>query len=103
MASQSSPRSYARPRPPSKAALEVEALLSRYPHLHDRELEGLIRAFRRLPILDYALMRGDERLSAKVEAFERDHKSRLRSPAALIAFLSLPVAVAAGVVWAVLA
>ena len=80
--------------------LRVEALLSRYPSLDQRELKTLIDLFPKLPILDAALMTADERLSDNLAAFHRDHGGKLRTPLTLwFAFLLVPMVVAVGLAW----
>lgn len=66
------------------ATLPVRAnaseLFERYPDLTDAELEQLIVEFPRLPPVDVALMLSDEKLAPKLEAFRRDHHSKVRTP-----------------------
>lgn len=90
-------------RPLSDIGLKAELLLGRYPSISERELEDLIEIFPRLPILDLAMMTGDDRISAKVAEFHQAHKARLKTPkATLIAligtFLLVP-AVTVALAW----
>ena len=95
---------YERSRPPSETTVKAEALLMRYPNLSEEELATLINLFPYIRILDLGLMTSDERLSGKLDAFRRDHGGKLRSPiSSLIAFLSLPVILAVGLLWWLLA
>lgn len=71
---------YSRSRPPSRIALDFEAILVRYPRVTSLEVEELISLYRRLAMLDLALMVADKRLAGNVDAFWRDQKTRLRSP-----------------------
>jgi hypothetical protein len=88
-----------RSRPPSIAALRVEALLGRYPLLDGRELEELLRGLRSLPLLDLALMSADDGLAGKLDALRRDHKSKLEPPASLAARLGLILILGGGALW----
>jgi hypothetical protein len=100
MATQPNPRPYSRSRPPSEAALKVKSLLSRYPHLDEQELTALVEVFPHLAILDYGLMTGDEALSDKLKAFERDHKRRLKAPlSSILAVIAVPAVMAVVVLW----
>ena len=95
--------SHSRSRPLSQTALRIEALLNRYPHLDEPDLETLIRSYPYLPMVDYAVMTADDRLAGKLEAFHRDHGHKLKSPVnALVAFVAVPALVAAGALWWVL-
>jgi len=103
VATQLSPRS----RPLSEAALTVESLLSRYPALDARELDTLIETFPRLAILDVGLLSADDRLGPRLDAFQRDHRKRLKPPlgtrmAVWAMLAALPVAAATGVLWVTL-
>ncbi|MDE8652818.1 hypothetical protein [Novosphingobium album (ex Liu et al. 2023)] len=71
---------YHRLRPRSDIALQVEALLDRYPRLNEQELARLIDLMPYLPLLDQALITADDRLAAKLGDFLRDHRTRLRAP-----------------------
>ena len=107
MATQPYPQTYSqifpRSRPLSQTALKIEALVDRYPHLGERDLETLIRSYPYLPMVDYAVMTADERFAAKLEAFHRDHGDKLKAPAsAMIAFIAVPALVAIGALWWVL-
>jgi hypothetical protein len=64
----------------SNEVTEAEMLLSRYPHISERELGALIRAFSRLPPLDFGMVAADDRLGAKLDALFADHGERIRSP-----------------------
>lgn len=74
----------------SYEAAEAEMLLSRYPHISEQELEDLIRAFSRLPLLDFGMVAADDRLGAKLDALFADHGERMRSP-----FQTLAIALSA--------
>ena len=75
-------------------AVEATQLISRYPDLTTAELDRLIRIYPRLPILDVGLMTADASISARLDAFCRDHGRKLsRSTAGLLLFLILPIAV----------
>lgn len=77
-------------RPLSEMGLRAELLLGHYPSISERELDELIEAFPRLPILDFALMTTDDRISAKVTEFRKDHGAKLKSSkAALIALIGI--------------
>ena len=94
---------YSRARPRSETTLRVESLLDRYPNLSEQELAELINLFPSLGILDQALMTSDDRLSAKLASFDRDHGKKLKTPlSSLIAFLAVPVIFAAVTLWFVL-
>jgi hypothetical protein len=91
-------QSYPRSLPPSKARATAQALLSRYPELNEHELDKLIEVYGRLKILDIGLLTSDERISAQLEAFNRDHGQRFKMPrSTLIGFLSWPFFLAIGV------
>lgn len=96
--------SYDHARFRTDAALRVENLLTRYADLNSRELDELIELFPRLAIVDKALMTADERLSASLATFQRDHGRRLRVPAVeLVLFLTFPIIVAsAALCWLLL-
>ena len=103
MASLAYPNPYSRARPPSRTAVEVEALLDRYPHLSREETARLVGAYPYLPMLDYALITADERLAGKIDAFHRDHGHKLKAPLnRLLAFVAVPAAVAVGMLWWIL-
>ena len=87
-------------RTPSELAVEVETLLQRYPNLSEQELATLIEAFPLLSAVEAALMTTDDKLSAKLDAFHREHGHRIRRPlAGLLAFIAFPALVAVGVLW----
>lgn len=79
-------------RAPSPVALEIEALIARYPALSEHELDRLISIFPRLPILDVGLMTADQQLAPKLDAFHAAHGHRLRTPLSHIAIIfAVPV------------
>jgi hypothetical protein len=92
-------------RPPSETTVKAEALLARYPNLSEVELATLINLFPYIRILDLGLMTSDERLGGRLDAFRKDHGSRLRTPiSSLIAFTAVPaIIVLAGLLWWALA
>jgi len=87
---------------PSKAAVEAEHLLVRYPHLTERELDRLLRKYPYLPMRELSLMMGDSALSQKISALERDHADTLKAPvSALVAGLLFVALVAFALLWAI--
>lgn len=82
----------------SDDATHAEGLLARYPHISEQELADLVRAFSRLPLLDFGLVAADDRLGAKLETFYADHGEKLRTPrhhlALVFASLALIILVA---------
>ena len=63
-----------------RSSSEAAELVSRYPDLTGDELAHLIEMFPRLPAVDVALMLSDEVLAPRLNAFSRDHRSKLRTP-----------------------
>ena len=59
---------------------EATALLERYPDLLPWEIDRLVKIYPQLPMLHVALMTSDEELGPQLEAFQRDHGKRLRTP-----------------------
>jgi len=87
------------PRPRADDTAIVEQLLLRYPAISASELATLIEIFRKLPLIDAALMTTDERLSKPLEAFHEDHGHIFRAPVkSLLALLAFPF-VAIGALW----
>ena len=66
-----------RSREPSVIAARAELLLSNYPNLSEVEIAELINLMSRLPILDLGLMTADDQISDQLDAFHRDHGSKL--------------------------
>ena len=90
-----------RSRPRSAMATEVEALVLRYPHLRQEELDRLVEVYPQLAILDMALMTADEALAPKLDDFVRENRRRLRPPLSHLLWLAaLPAAAIAAAVWA---
>lgn len=90
-------------RPPSELTLKAEALLVRYPKLDERDLHKLIDIFPRLRVLDVGMMTADDLLAEKLEAFQKDHGSKLKVPmASVLGFLAFPILVMLTVLWWVL-
>lgn len=71
----------------SEQAAQAEVLLARYPHISEQELADLIRAFTRLPLLDFGLVAADDRLGSKLDAFYADHGETMRRPLQGIAWV----------------
>ena len=91
----------ARSRPRSGKAAEVEALLLRYPHLREDELDRLIQVYPQLAMLDVALLTTDEALAPKLDAFVRENSRSLRPPLSHMLWLAaLPAAAIAAALWA---
>jgi len=91
----------ARSRPRSGKAAEVEALLLRYPHLREDELDRLIQVYPQLAMLDVALLTTDEALAPKLDAFVRENSRSLRPPLSHVLWLAaLPAAAIAAALWA---
>jgi hypothetical protein len=67
-------------RPKSVLVAEVTGLLRRYPELGRAETRRLIEGFRKLPILEAALLTTDDQLRPRLDAFRRDHKWAIRPP-----------------------
>lgn len=59
---------------------EATALLERYPDLLPWEVDRLVKIYPHLPMLHIALMTSDEELGPRLEAFQKDHRRRLRTP-----------------------
>ena len=94
---------YAPSRQPSKAAIEAEHLLARYPHITKRELDRLIWKYPYLPMRELSLMMGDDALSQKISALERDHADKLKAPVStLVAGLLFVAFVAFALLWSIL-
>ena len=90
-----------RSRPRTGMAAEVEALVMRYPHLSEEEMDRLVEIYPQLAMLDVALMTSDEAVAPKLDHFVRDNKSRLRTPLSHILWLAaLPGAAIAAALWA---
>ncbi|HEX2813671.1 MAG TPA: hypothetical protein VHO04_13425 [Sphingopyxis sp.] len=93
-------RTYSSFRGASQKTQEAEKLLARYPRLNERELAWLIEIFPALPPIGKAVMAADERLSAKLAAFYRDHSEKLHLPAATLSLsLLLPIMVTSAALW----
>ena len=71
----------------SEEAAQAEVLLARYPHISELEVADLIRAFSRLPLLDFGLVAADDRLGPQLDAFYADHGEKLRTPLRRIALV----------------
>ena len=69
-----------RPLSASSDCVRAVELIERYPRVTEPQLEALIATFRRLSALDVALILSDEDLAPKLDAFRRDHASRIRTP-----------------------
>ncbi|CCW17056.1 hypothetical protein EBBID32_13950 [Sphingobium indicum BiD32] len=84
-------------RPSSQATVRIEALILRYPDLDERELDELVERIPFMPVIEQALMTADDRFSAKLGAFYRDHGDRLRAPTfRLVLALILPLIAGVG-------
>ena len=93
-----------RSRPRTGMAAEVEALVMRYPHLREEEMDRLVEIYPQLAMLDMALMTSDEALAPKLDAFVRENGRRLRRPMSHLLWLAtLPAAAIAAAVWALAA
>lgn len=94
---------YSRSRPRSAMGMKAEALLARYPHLSDQELDALVEIFPFLPMADVARLTADERMSGQLAAFHRDHGPSFQSPlASLMWLIAVTALVVAGTFWWVL-
>lgn len=90
-------------RPRSRAALQIESMLKRYPRLEEAELERLIELFVYLPVLDQALLTTNDQLAPKLAVFLKDHGSRLKAPRTrLLTILALPGILAACLLWLII-
>lgn len=85
---------YDRLRPQSRTVARVERLLGRYPHLCERELTDLVRAFPSLNMLDQALIATDARLSKNLANFYRDQGSVLGASRRFVGLLAFSATVA---------
>ena len=74
-------------------ASEATALHQRYHDLSPREIDRLLIIYHNLPMLHVALMTSDDELGPRLEAFQRDHGKRLRTPLRQLAPLLIPVAI----------
>jgi hypothetical protein len=72
---------------------EATALLERYPELLPWEVDRLVKIYPHLPMLHVALMTSDNELGPRLEAFQRDHGKRLRTPMRQYAGLLIPLAI----------
>ncbi len=97
MASQYLPRA----REPSVTAERAEALLFRYPNLSEIELAELINLMPSVPLLDFGLMTADPKMSAQLDAFQRDHGHKIRpTPGTIAALMMIPITlIIAALVW----
>ena len=87
-------------RPNSALVIAITQLLRRYPDLEPAETKRLVEGFRKLPILDVALMTADEQMRPRLDAFRRDYKRELRPPLwHYVLALALPSTLAATLAW----
>lgn len=92
--------SYNRLRPVSDSFIRFQTLLDRYPDIHKQELAELGELVPRLTLMEEAILSSSEDRSEKLYQFRREHRDSQRVPAIeLIAFLSLPALIAAGLFW----
>jgi hypothetical protein len=83
-------------------ALEARSLLSRYPDLEAAELDRLQRIFRRLPILETALITTETDLGGQLDRFRRDHPRYVHGPLWHgLLLLSIPATLASAFLWAI--
>lgn len=93
-----------RHRPFGPKSERFRELLRRYPGLPDHELSELSSIYRRLSVMDMALLAADETVAGHFEAFARDQGSsaRLGGRCAGVAFSLLAgFAAIASAVWVV--
>ena len=82
---------------------EATSLLQRYPDLSSWELDRLVSIYPHLPMLHVALMTADDELGPRLEAFQRNHRRRLRTPFRQLGGLLIPLAIMIVVMlWAIL-
>lgn len=56
----------------------ITALLKRYPHLDDSEIEELVAFYRTAPAVDTALLTCDDEIRANIAAFTHQFRKRIR-------------------------
>lgn len=61
-------------------AEEATGILERYPNVSTDEVSRLVSIFPHLPMLHVALMTSDDELRPRLEAFQKDHGRRIRTP-----------------------
>ena len=84
-------------------AEEATGLVERYPHLQSAEVERLVAIYPRLPMLHLALMASDEKLAPRLEAFQKKHRRRIRTPFRQYAAFLIPILLLAIIiVWTVI-
>lgn len=74
-----------------KLADEATVLVRRYPAISAADADRLVAIYPKLPMLQIAMMSSDEELAPRLEAFRRDHASRLRVPPRHVAGLLSPL------------
>jgi hypothetical protein len=74
-------------------ASEATAHLQRYPDLSPGEIDRLVIIYPNLLMLHVALMTSDDELGPRLEAFQRDHGKRLRTPLRQLVPLLIPLAI----------
>ena len=72
-------------------AREATELIGRYPDLKTKDLDRLIHIYPKLPIVQLALWSSDEGLAPRLEAFQKDHARRIRTPFRQYGALMIPV------------
>ena len=87
-------------RPRSPKLEDVERSLDRYPGLDEQELAALVRDFRRLSLIDKAVLTAHERLSGKLPLIYHDHRAHLGvSVLEVVILICLPASIAIAGVW----
>lgn len=82
---------------------EANELVGKYPDLTADEVERLIAIHPRLPMLHLALMASDEELAPRLEAFQKRHRRRIRTPFRQYASFLIPIAMLAVItIWSIL-
>ena len=81
-----------------KLAHEATELVERYPHLGAEEVDRLVDIYPRLPMLHLALMASDENLAPRLEAFQKKHRRRIRTPFRQYAAFLIPILMLAVVI-----
>ena len=78
----------------SDEAVRAETVLRRYPDISADELDYLIGAMRRLPLLAFGMIAADDTLGRKLDRLYADHGDRLRPPLSGAAWaLAIPAAI----------
>lgn len=95
-----------RDRPPGswQAAERAAEILRRYPAVAEDEVDWLVERLPRMAMVHLALMASDEALAPRLEAFQQDHRGRIRTPFRHYAALLVPAGMLiAGAIWQLLA